>query len=146
MNTEQKPEQHLLPSRFRVRLNSADRVILILAIVLLFWVYNHFWFNPSSGKADYLVVQIDTQAPLQYPLNQNRRLELDGRIGKSILEIRPGKARFIHSACRNQFCVLHGWLSTPGDTTACLPNRISITLKSNTVNGTEAFDGLAGER
>ncbi len=140
-----KPDQQTLSSTFRLRLNSADLVILVLTIVLLFWVYNRLWFNQSSGKADYLVVQIDTQAPLQYPLNQNRLLELDGRRGKSIIEISQGKARFIHSSCRNQFCVFHGWLSTPGDTTACLPNRISIAVKSNSGNGTEPFDALAGE-
>ncbi len=140
-----KPAQPTLSSTFRVRLNRADMVILLLTMMLLFWVYNRLWFNPSSGKADYLVIQIEAQAPVQYPLNQNRLLELDGRKGKSIIEIRQGKARFIHSACRNQFCVFHGWLSTPGDTTACLPNRISITVKSNTGHDSEAFDALAGE-
>ena len=140
-----KPDQQTLFSSLRIRLNSADWVILVLAIALLFWLYNRLWFNLSSGKADYLVVQIETQAPLQYPLNQNRLLELDGRRGKSIIEISQGKARFIHSACRNQFCVFHGWLSTPGDTTACLPNRISIAVKSNAGNGSEPFDALAGE-
>ncbi len=146
MQPGHKPEQQTLSSAYILRINSADLVILVLTIVLLFWVYNHLWFNQSSGKADYLVVQIDTQAPVQYPLNQNQLLELDGHKGKSIIEISQGKARFIHSACRNQFCVFHGWLSTPGDTTACLPNRISITVKSNSRNGTEHFDALAGER
>ena len=141
-----KPVQQTLFSNLRIRLNSADWVILVLAITLLFWLYNRLWFNLSSGKADYLVVQIETQAPVQYPLNQNQLLELDGRRGKSIIEISQGKARFMHSACRNQFCVFHGWLSTPGDTSACLPNRISIAVKSNAGNGTEPFDALAGER
>ena len=146
MKPEQKPDQQPLSSAFVLRINSADLVILVLTIVLLFWVYNHLWFNQSSGKADYMVVQIDTQAPVQYPLNQNRLLELDGRKGKSIIEVSQGKVRFIHSTCRNQFCVFHGWLSAPGDTTACLPNRMQHCSKSHSVKDTEHFDALAGER
>lgn len=131
-----------LLNRTPFRLNIADSIILSLAVLLIVWLYYSLWFKQTSGRAETLIVQMEQQKPIEYPLNQDRLLELNGRIGKSLLEIKQGKVRFVHSVCRNQFCVFHGWLSTPGDTTACLPNRISISLKGYSTQ----FDALAGER
>lgn len=122
-------------------INPADIIILLLAIMLTIWLYATFWFsNHTPGSADILIVQVAENAPKEYSLKENRIIDIEGRIGSSLIEIKPGKARFIHSSCRNQFCVFHGWLTTPGDTTACLPNRISITLKGQL----NEYDALAG--
>ena len=124
-----------------IALNPADIIILFLACVLTIWLYAIFWFtNHTSGAAEIVVVQVAEHGPKEYSLKTNQIIDIKGHIGQSLIEIKQGKARFIHSACRNQFCVFHGWLSTPGDTTACLPNRVSITLKGNL----SEYDALAG--
>lgn len=125
----------------KTTLNPADIIILFLACALTVWVYNSFWFgNHTSGSAETLVLQVAQQPPEEYSLQDDRIIDINGPIGRSLIEIKQGKVRFIHSACRNQFCVFHGWLTTPGDTAACLPNRISITLKGNL----SEYDALAG--
>jgi len=125
----------------KTSLNAADIIILFLACALTAWIYITFWFgNHTSGSAETLVLQVAQQPPEEYSLQDDRIIDINGPIGHSLIEIKQGKARFIHSACRNQFCVFHGWLTTPGDTTACLPNRISITLKGNL----SEYDALAG--
>ncbi len=119
----------------------ADIIILILACCLTIWLYSVFWFDTNQqGEADTLLIQFAENAPVEYSLNQDKIINIEGHIGPSLIEIKQGKARFIHSSCRNQFCVFHGWLSVAGDTTACLPNRISISLKG-TIND---YDAIAG--
>ncbi len=126
-----------------LELKLADILIILLASYLCFWLYSHLLFTPDSqGKANRVLIQIGHKVPLEYPLNQNKILSIQGDKGLSVIEIKQGKARFIHSSCRNQFCVFHGWLSAPEETSACLPNRVSITLKGSL----NSFDAIAGEQ
>ena len=120
--------------------NTSDIVILILASTLSIWLYTLLWFdNSQQGTAEQLLVQFADNPPIEYELDKDKTITIDGHLGPSIIEIKQGKARFIHSSCRNQLCVFHGWLTVTGDTTACLPNRISITLKGN-----NHYDAIAG--
>jgi len=123
--------------------NGSDIVILLLVSIVVFWLYSILWFNGSQqGRAETLLVQFADNSPLEYSLNQDKIISINGKRGPSIIEIKQGKARFIHSSCRNQFCVFHGWLTTPSATSACLPNRISISLSGSLAN----FDAIAGSQ
>jgi len=125
----------------KIQLSISDSIILCTSIIFTVWLYNVFWFsNGQSGTAETLVVQYADKSPVEYSLQEERLITIEGETGDSIIEIKQGKARFIHSSCRNHFCVFHGWLTIAGDTTACLPNRISISLKGSAVD----FDAIAG--
>jgi len=120
-----------------------DFFILLLIGSLIFWLYVVFWStNTQYGEAETLLVQFSDQSATEYPLHTDRIINIDGSLGSSIIEIKQGKARFIHSSCRNQFCVSHGWLSIVGDSAACLPNRISIHLKGSLI----PYDAIAGSQ
>lgn len=119
----------------------ADILILLSALLFTGWLYNIFWFDSAyQGQADRLLIQYADNIPMEYPLSKAQIISIDGHIGTSLIEIKSGRARFIHSVCRNQFCVFHGWLSVAGDATACLPNRISISLQGRRND----FDAIAG--
>jgi len=130
----------------KIQFTISDIIILCASIIFTVWLYNVFWFgsfwlsNGQTGEAETLVVQYADKSPVEYPLEEERLITIEGAIGDSIIEIKQGKARFIHSSCRNQFCVFHGWLTIAGDTTACLPNRISISLKGQLTD----YDAIAG--
>ncbi|MCP3851296.1 MAG: NusG domain II-containing protein [Gammaproteobacteria bacterium] len=118
-----------------------DIFILISVCFLTLWLYSLFWFNDTqSGKASAVIVQFANQTPVEYQLNKNQIIRIEGQLGETLIEIKQGKARFIHSSCRNQLCVFHGWLSDAGATTACLPNQVSITL----TGAIKEFDAIAG--
>ncbi len=112
-----------------VLLKPADIIILLLAVALTVWLYTFFWFgNTASGDAEFLTIQIADNPPQRYDLGEDRMIEIEGAMGKSVIEIKQKKARFIHSPCRNKVCIIHGWLSSSGDISACLPNKMSISL------------------
>ena len=129
----------------QIVLKPIDLLILLSAIFFTLWLYNIFWFNtPTSGHADYLVVDVSDNPTIRYDLDKDRQLKIQGTIGESIIEIKARQARFIHSPCRNQFCVLHGWVSHNGDITACLPNQMSISLQTKHAENEQHFDALSG--
>jgi hypothetical protein len=128
-------------SKGHLLLKPADIIILLSASLFCLWLYSVFWFDSiQQGEADTLLIQFADHAPTEYDLSKDQIINIEGHIGPTLIEIKQGKARFIHSSCRNQFCVFHGWLSVSGDTTACLPNRISISLKGTVSD----YDAIAG--
>jgi len=131
----------LIFSIAKIQFKISDIIIFCASIIFTVWLYNIFWFsNGQTGQAETLVVQYADKLPVEYSLQEERLITIEGETGDSIIEVKQGKARFIHSSCRNQFCVFHGWLTIAGDTSACLPNRISISLKGNMAD----FDAIAG--
>lgn len=126
-------------STSQIRLNLTDGLIILLAGLSTLWLYVTFWsFNTEIGNAEILVVQVADKQAQEYSLRKDQIIDIKGSLGSSLIEIKQGKARFIHSQCRNQFCVFHGWLTTAEETTACLPNQVSIQLKS----GSSQYDAL----
>ena len=114
-----------------------DFVVIVLASALVASLYAHFW-QPSK-PATSVEVRSGTTLVGRYPLSENRGLDIQGRAGVSHLDIRDGRVRFTDSPCRNKVCVNSGWLSHAGDTTACLPNGVSISLLGNG----EAYDAIS---
>lgn len=57
-----------------------------------------------------------------------RSLTVEGFQGKSTLEVREGRVRMVDSACPDKLCVRTGWISRPGESIVCLPNRVVIEI------------------
>lgn len=114
-----------------------DFVVIALAAALVAALYAHFWQPPQSATA--VEVRSGNALVGRYSLSENRGLDVQGREGVSHLDIRNGRVRFTDSPCHNKVCVNSGWLARAGDSTACLPNGVSITLLGNG----EAYDAIS---
>ncbi len=104
----------------------ADRILILLVLCTLPFVYYYLWF--SHEPANYLLIRSSGHAPVTETLRPDRMLHITGPLGESIVEINNGRTRFVSSPCTRQVCVHSGWLSNAGGFSACLPNRISLTL------------------
>ncbi len=47
---------------------------------------------------------------------------------KNVIQVEPGKIRFVDADCPDQVCVHAGWLTKPGDVAVCLPHKIYIRV------------------
>jgi len=113
-------------SFFKSETTITDHIILLLSIILLILLYKNYWIERQS--ANYALILVANQLPQQIDLQQNQQLLIQGRLGKSLIEIMDGQIRFIDSPCRGKYCIHAGWLSKNGDFIACLPNQISLEL------------------
>lgn len=104
----------------------ADHIVIAVALLLLPYLYVTFWGNSSQGE----VVQIRSaiSGDLTLPLDQNKRIEIEGALGKSIIEIKDRQVRFIDSPCQKKICVMTGWLNADGQLAACLPNGVTVQI------------------
>ncbi len=118
-------------------IKSMDILILFLAILFCGYLFKFYWFNQST-IIEFISVQVSNQPIKLYPAAKHQKIKINGVNGESLIEIKYGKARFLHSHCLNQLCVLHGWIKQPGESIVCLPNQISLTL----VSRNNEFDAL----
>lgn len=114
----------------------ADLLAVLCALILLPFLYMHFWGRPVYGE--YVVIRAAGQPPLSVPLHHNRRLEVDGPLGRSVIVIEDARVRFIESPCQNKQCILAGWLDDNGEVAACLPNGITVQVQGRDAR----FDAL----
>ncbi|OQY37722.1 MAG: hypothetical protein B6229_07785 [Spirochaetaceae bacterium 4572_7] len=66
-----------------------------------------------------------------YPLDIDRELEFYGSLGIVKVQIINKEVAIIDSTCRNHICVDAGFISKIGQSTACLPNRILVSIESS---------------
>jgi hypothetical protein len=104
----------------------ADRILILLAVLALPFLYIHLWF--VDEPANYVLIRNGRNTPITAALLPDRVLPVAGPLGESMIEVRDGRARFVSSPCRTQVCVHSGWLANDGEFAACLPNHISLTL------------------
>ncbi len=93
----------------------------------------------SAGEGQRLRITTPTQE-LVFPLTDNREVVVCGRDGQELLVCIEDGAAFVRSApCSDQVCVQTGRLTKSGQTAACLPTGILLTVEG----GKDAPDAVA---
>ena len=114
----------------------ADILVLVFAGLLLPWLYWTFWGSDSSGEI--VQIQVAEGDTLKLPLDQDKRLEIAGVLGTSIIEIKDRQVRFVDSPCQGKQCIITGWLEEDGQRAACIPNGVTVQI----VGRDRRFDSL----
>jgi len=126
-------------NRFKISdIRPGDILILLASLAFIIYLFNQHWFSANTNSAEFVSIQVANQPAQIYPVLSQQYIKVVGYKGESKIEIKQGKARFIHSHCFSQQCVLHGWITQSGETIACLPNKISISL----IGRNSEFDAL----
>jgi len=102
-----------------------DWLVAVLAAVLVAASFPLLW---RGGPAERAVVRLDGRVVAEYPLNVARRLEVQGPIGTTVVEIQPGRARVLTDPGPRQYCVRQGWLTQANAIAICAPNHVSLAL------------------
>ena len=106
-------------------------VIIVLAVVALsVFLIAQSVAGAGAGPDSQVRVTANGREALVRPLGEDSgELSVSGQEGESYLEISGGRVRMIDSACPDKLCVHAGWISDPGESIVCLPNRVVIEVK-----------------
>lgn len=119
--------------RRRVR-NDVILIVALFAVAALGAVYL-FFFRPH-GTA--VTVTVDGKLYGTYSLSQTLTEEITSGENRNLLVIRDGKAFVETATCPDGICVAHRLIFRNGESIVCLPNRVVVTVVSET--DTEAPD------
>lgn len=109
-----------------MRLRPLDLAILILAIFVL-GIVSLSVYGVRGGRLS--VVISGNGQEWVYPLNEDRRVEVPGPLGTTVVEVQQGGARIVSSPCPNQTCVAAGSIERAGQWLACLPNQVFVRIE-----------------
>ena len=126
MNERRKPSWASLRAWIRaVPLKAYDIAVFVVAVGII--VSFSVFALERSGPARAAEIKSD-DGTFIYTLEENREIDVVGPLGVSRLVIEDGTVRFTESPCRDKICVATGHLSESGQWSACLPNRVFVTI------------------
>jgi hypothetical protein len=91
----------------------------------------------QGGSGRTVVIQSLGTAPLTFDLTEERLVQIDGVVGKTVISISRGGVHFVSSCCPHHLCIKKGTASRAGEWIACLPNGVVARI-----SGEAAYDGI----
>lgn len=89
----------------------------------------------ATGKTgDTVTVTINKTVFGEYPLDQDRTVEIRTETTLNVLVIKDGKASVKSASCPDGICASHRPISMAGESIICLPNKVVITVSSKKEN------------
>jgi len=103
--------------------------LLAIALVLLAAAAVACFYIPFGGSSENAAVQVYMDGSLirEISLKADQQFDITGEYSNTIA-VQNGKAAIIASDCPGEDCVHSGWISKPGRSIVCLPNRVEIRI------------------
>ncbi|WP_321367865.1 NusG domain II-containing protein [uncultured Desulfuromusa sp.] len=120
--------KHLTP--FDCKLVGVVAVLVCLSFSLLLY--------RSSGAR--VVVSSGDRVVFVAPLDKDQRVELEGPLGVTVLQIENGAARIISSPCAHKVCIRMGEARHSGDLLACVPNDLVVSIEGDSTGEDGEYD------
>jgi hypothetical protein len=118
-------------------------IVLFLFLALSsYYLSSAYLFSGSrvgEGKR-YAEVTVNGQVDKVVPLSENGRYSPAGLSAVEIA-VREGMVGFVRSDCPDKICIHMGFLSLPGQSAVCLPNRVVVRVVARE-GEEEALDGM----
>ena len=109
-------------------------VILLLALC----IYLFQFFRREEGSL--VVVSVDGRQTAVYSLSEDKIIDIDGYDGGNCrLEIKDNVAKVTEADCPDKLCMGRHGISRMGETIACLPNRVLISVSGGSPSKYDAI-------
>jgi hypothetical protein len=107
-------------------LKSFDYACLLAALAIIFAAVIPVY----GGAGDQYTINLKGEGRAWvFPQNAEETVTVPGPLGDTVVEIQDGRARVLSSPCQNQTCVAAGAIHSHGQWTACLPNRVLVSVE-----------------
>ncbi len=110
----------------KIRLKLFDYIALLFSLLITVSAAVYVY----AGSSGPLRVRIQTaERTYVYSLEEDRRVEVEGPLGTTYVEIHEGHAAIVKSPCPNKLCIQAGELHNNGDWSACMPNKVFVQIE-----------------
>ncbi|AFG36443.1 NusG domain II-containing protein [Spirochaeta africana] len=82
------------------------------------------------GESSTVAIQAEGRS-LLYSLDEDRVLEFEGPLGRTVVVIEDRRVRVVEDPGPLQICVRDGWIDRGGEWLICLPNRVFIRIEGS---------------
>lgn len=103
-----------------------DIILSLISLIMIILFTSKSLTNNEDNS--FITVKVDKKNYI-YPVDKDRTLTFSGILGDTKVKIEGGKAAIIESPCRNHTCIEMGEIDKNGESAACLPNRVIVTVE-----------------
>ena len=103
-------------------------LILIAAIVLVA-VISFLYFSLTKKEGNTVLVNVDGKVIAEYSIAKDIKEEISTQYGENTLVIKNGNAYISDADCPDKICANHRAISKTGESIACLPHKLVITVE-----------------
>lgn len=116
-------------------MKKGDKIVLVTIMILIICsvagILGYRYFNKNSKIV--ATIKQDGKIIKTIDLSKVSKAE-EIRVSSesdhyNIIKVEKGRIRFIDADCPDKICIKAGWLKKPGDSAACLPHKIIITIQ-----------------
>ena len=119
------------------------RDIFLIAAFLCVALIIYAFLYLSSSEGDIVIVKVDGTVVKELPLNQDDEFTVSGfQGGINSIIIRNGSVLASDADCPDKLCVKTGKINRAGETIVCLPHRVVVEIKSNSVSDDDNIDSV----
>ena len=99
-------------------------LVLLLIALVLFLVFRMM----STEKGSIVQVRIDGEVWDEFPLAQDKEIEIETELGRNVLHIENGQACMAEADCPDGYCVDKGKISQENEIIVCLPHKLTAEV------------------
>lgn len=103
-----------------------DAVLIIVLIVATAFSFRLF---EGTGTPTVFIYR-DNTVLAQYPLSDEKKVSVQGKIGDVEISIKNGAVKIGRSSCSHQICVRTGAITNSYGQVVCAPNHILVCIRS----------------
>ena len=114
---------------------------LLIAALLVLGGAMALYLNLTREAGGLAVVQVDGEVLMELPLDKDARIVLGTGEHTNTLVIADGAAQVVEASCPDQVCVRQGAVRYEGESIACLPHKLVVTIRGGESNGVDGSTG-----
>ena len=119
------------------------RDIFLIAAFLCVALIIYAFLYLSSSEGDIVIVKVDGTVVKELPLNQDDEFTVSGfQGGINSIIIRNGSVLASDADCPDKLCVKTGKINRAGETIVCLPHRVVVEIKMDSVSDNDYIDSV----
>ena len=113
-------------------------ISLIFTVITLFTIIFYLKYNQNG---DFAVVTVDGKEYGRYPLCEDAEIDITDATDQitNILSISNNTATMSEASCPDKLCMKHKAISLEKETIVCLPNKVVVTIESDTNSDLDAI-------
>ncbi len=104
----------------------ADKILIISLILISAVSYPVIKYLAPGGS--FLEIEVEGQTMTVVRMDQDQDIEVEGRLGTSVIHIDKEGARFVQSPCVDKKCIESDPIKDAGEIAVCVPNRVMIRV------------------
>ena len=104
--------------------------LVFIAVLLVLTLVAALALILFRSVGDTVIVTVDGQTWGEYPLSEDREIEIRKGEAYNILIIKDGKAYVARASCPDGICAAHRPIGHDGQSIICLPNQVVIEVRT----------------